>query len=294
LHNISEYFTTAVERERIRRRRLAGQIAPWTSDPIFQEWRFTNVHRENDKTTTWFRENIRTPLCILTPEPSNKRIDYYAQIQIIFATIAFRWFNRIETGEKIKDLLLGKWDSAIAYERLKDIRPVTTGAFMTHSPYGMTKLEGILNVIDKAKERLPKIYSIMGWKYQSEAHAELCELENMGSFSAGEIVWDLRWTPVLDGAPDINTWTVAGPGCARGLGYALDGNPHQFNYGNKSHQVVMLKMMTEILEMSRDTKYWPSEFEPWELHEVEMWACEYAKYRSAREGNRLKRRFTCV
>jgi hypothetical protein len=43
--------------------------------------------------------------------------------------------------------------------------------------------------------------------------------------------------------------------------------------------------------MSRDPAYWPAEWEPWELHEAEMWACEYAKYRSAQAGGRLKRRF---
>jgi hypothetical protein len=114
----------------------------------------------------------------------------------------------------------------------------------------------------------------------------------MGEFSAGEVTIDLRYTDVLWNAPDINTWTIAGPGCARGLGYVVADDPKHFNYNSAKDQAVMLPLMQELLALSKFEDYWPQEWEPWELHECEMWACEYAKYRSAQAGNRLKRRFS--
>lgn len=192
--------------------------------------------------------------------------------------------------ERVKDLLLDGWDNVEALQRLKGVKPVVTGAFMVHSPYGMPKLEGILWAIDAARPRLPKMVEVWG-SSQESAHKDLCTLDNMGSFSAGEVIWDLRWTPILDKALDIPTWTIAGPGCARGLGYVFANDPNRFTYGSRKDQIEMLTLMQELLVMSRSEEYWPQSWEPWELHEAEMWACEYCKIRNAMAGNRLKRRY---
>jgi hypothetical protein len=271
--NATHFFATAREREHIRRKRLTGEPPPWTSDPIFQAYRFTNVHRENDKTTAWFRTNVRSHL---------------SGLAVVEATIIFRWFNKIESMALVKDLLLEGWNTEEARRRLRDVKPIVTGAYMVHSPYGYNKLDGMLAAIDWARPKLPAMVARWG-SSQEQTWRDLCTLANMGSFSAGEVVWDLRWTDVLNQAKDINTWTIAGPGCARGLGYLVADNPKLFSYGSKSDQVKMLALMRELLVMSK--VYWPDEWEPWELHEVEMWLCEFCKYRNAMAGERLKRRF---
>jgi len=38
------------------------------------------------------------------------------------------WFCRIETGERIKDLLLNGWSTQEARRRLTGVRPLVTGA----------------------------------------------------------------------------------------------------------------------------------------------------------------------
>src|SRR5690349_267144 len=80
MKQLAAYFATATEREAIRRRRLAGEPWPWTSDAVLSAWRFCNVHREHDKTTEWFRNEIRAKLTGLA---------------VIEACVIFRWFNRI-------------------------------------------------------------------------------------------------------------------------------------------------------------------------------------------------------
>ena len=66
-------------------KKQSGEPYPWTDDPILQKYKFTNVFREDDATTVWFRENMRDELC----EHSD----------VILATIIFRWFNLVETGK---------------------------------------------------------------------------------------------------------------------------------------------------------------------------------------------------
>ena len=285
-----DYFALARERESIRRKRLAGEPPPWTEDPILRAWRFTNVHREHDKTTIWFRENIRVPLIAKCKgvQPYAELMD--AKIRLVEATLIFRWFNFIDTGERLKDLLINGWDGDEARRRLTDVGKIITGAYMVRTPFGVPKLEALIQLIDTALPMLPSMVPTWGDSLAG-AWKDLVKIPYMGSFTSGEVVIDLRYTPILQNAWDINTWTVAGPGAAKGLGYVTAEDPDLFDYTSVDHQLEMVEVMYELLEMSRNPQHWPAHWDPWELHECEMWACEWAKYQSAKAGNRLKRKF---
>jgi hypothetical protein len=274
----SEYFKTARERYRIKLHRESGGPRPYSVDPIFQQWRFCNVFREDDKTTVWFRENIR-----------NHAADP------LRATAIFRWFNRIETGEKIKDLILNGWDTEEARRRLQHVNPVVTGAYIIKGMDGYNKLDGVLYCIDHALPVLDKYKD--QWESDSVSHpttlqeawSDLCDVYYLGRFMAYEIVSDLRWTPLLNRAPDIMEWANAGPGCSRGLEWITG---ETLKPGSVQSQNRMNVLMRELLEMSQDPVYWPSGWPQWEMREVEHWACEFDKYKRAQEGMKLKRRFT--
>jgi hypothetical protein len=114
----------------------------------------------------------------------------------------------------------------------------------------------------------------------------------MGNFTSSEVVTDLRWTPVLRDAYDINTWACPGPGCARGLGWVVNGDPQTYHYTLKRDQEAMLSTMQELPARSRDNEnYWPAHYQPWEMREVEHWLCEFDKYNRGLAGEKLKRRF---
>ena len=83
----SPFFMFARERHNIYLRRQQGLPRPWTDDHILNTCRFTNVYRELDKTTVWFRERVREPL--------------RSKPEVLLATVLFRWFNRILTGEAL-------------------------------------------------------------------------------------------------------------------------------------------------------------------------------------------------
>jgi hypothetical protein len=274
LKHADRFFATARERYRIKLRRDAGAPPPWTDDPIFHDWRFTNVHREHDRTTAWFREHVRSKLDGLA---------------VVERTIIFRWFNRIETAERIEDLLLAGWNTDEARRRLTGVQPLVSGAYKIGSPAGFDKLEGLLRCIDVARPMLPRM--LKWFRSLQMAWEELSAIPFLGPFLAYEIVSDLRHTPVLNQASDVLTWAVAGPGCTRGLGLVVSGNTEHFRYTSKLDQTRMLDVMRDLLALSRNPFYWPSEWDAWEMREVEGWACELAKYQNGLNGQSLKRRY---
>jgi len=284
LKKAEKYFATARERYWINYRREIGWPREhWTQDPVYKEWRFCNVHREHDKTTRWFAENVR------------KRLVGY---NVVRATLIFRWFNRIETGEKLLPWLLWKpWDESAVREALKDHKPLVTGAFMIKTVNGMNKLDGMMYAIQQALKMLPDIVS--DWDSQpidtlEYATKSLTQIPHIGRFMAYEIVSDLRWTEVLQSAQDIMTWANAGPGCAHGLGRVLGEGlvpERHFDRNSKDDQATMCLVMQELLELSKSEEFWPQGWVPWEMREAEHWACEFDKYERAEQGDKMKRRF---
>lgn len=282
MKNLDQFFAYSRERYRVFLRREEGEPWPWTEDPALRQYRFCNVFREDDKTTRWFRENIRDPL--------------RDQLQVFEATLAFRWFNRIEVGELLKDLLLNGWDTEEARRRLgKFPKPHVTGAYMINTmaaPNGIGKTNGVLWCIAKNLERNGLAEQVAVQGSLQGAHQALVEHgkgKSLGAFYAYEIVTDLRYTSMLEAAPDVDTWCNLGPGAMRGLGRILGSGVDHFSVGSQRDQYEALALCREILAESRDNENWPSKWPKWEMREVEHGSCEFDKYERAKEGGRLKR-----
>lgn len=283
---VKEFFRFARERESIRIAREEGQPFPWTRDRVLGLYRFCNVFREDDRTTVWFRENIREPL---RNDPE----------KVVLATAGFRWFNRVEVGELIQDILVTEgWNSAKILKRLKGVKPIVTGAYMIKTPTGMNKLDGIVNCMEELK-LMPHIFNFMKNHMTKDCSLEMAwavlkQAPFLGEFMAYEIITDLRHTCVLENASDIMTWANPGPGAARGLSWVTSDGEHVYNRHSAKDRPVLMYGMREILEVSVNPKYWPSEWRLWELREVEHTLCEFDKFKRGHEGQSLKRKFKCT
>ena len=227
----------------------------------------------------WFRENIRDPL--------------NGSPEVFLATVAFRWFNRISTGEIIKDLLLDGWDSDKAKSLLTDVRPVVTGAYIIKTPNGMKKLDGVCWCIDQVAQGAPRL--LQNWDHTATmegAHKVVKEFPFLGKFMAYEIVCDLRYTHLLENADDIYTWASPGPGAARGISRILTDDPKSFSYGSKKDHEVLLQSMRGLLLQAGDGDLWPSHWPKWDMRTVEHTLCEFDKYERCRLGQgRMKQKF---
>jgi len=288
-HSVRQFFDFARERHQIYIARQAGDMGPWTDDPILQKYRFTNVFRELDRTTIWFREHIRDQL--------------QAEPEVLIATVLFRWFNRITTGEAV--FCQGRtdtwpkeataWDEFLESESVLPLRdsiltycgkgPYVTGSYIIKTPDGYNKLDGVLKCIEWFCET-------NDWRHTAEVmlrEESVVTLQNtwawlkqaryLGGFMAYEIVSDLRHTALLRDASDIMTWANPGPGAVRGLSRLCYGST-----GVRVHKVHHQWLMQELLELSQDQTHWPQDWPAWEMREVEHTLCEFDKYRRARTG----------
>ncbi len=90
---VSAFFDFCREREKIRLKRESGAPYPWTDDPIFQQGRFLNIFREDDrgsKAILSFAKDLEKDLPML-----------------IHSLFFARWCNRSETLNRISsDMLL--------------------------------------------------------------------------------------------------------------------------------------------------------------------------------------------
>ncbi len=270
--DVGSFFEFARERYRIFLAKESGEPRPWTDDPVLLRYSFCNIFREDDKVSRYLKREVRDPVA--------------QKAYCLEAVAGMRWFNRIEVVERIKDILVSQgWNSGMIGARLAGVSPLVTGAYMIKTPAGMNKLEGICDCMDKL---VSMKLEVGGMKLQ-DAHAEIMKAPYLGSFMAYEIVTDLRHTPLLCDAPDIDSWTVAGPGAARGLGWILYDDPTTFSYTSKHQQDRMLGYMRELLGASRGGDNWPQGWPDWEMREVEHTLCEYDKWRRGSKGQKLKR-----
>lgn len=86
------YWRFAAERQAIFFRRINKAKWPWTEDPILRDYKFTNAYRASDRVSQFLIKNV-----IYEGEQSPK--------EIFFRTLLFKFFNRIETWELLKQEL---------------------------------------------------------------------------------------------------------------------------------------------------------------------------------------------
>ena len=55
---VAEFFLFVSERQRVWERRNRGDLAPWSSSPIFQQFSWCNNYRELDRGTQFFRAYV--------------------------------------------------------------------------------------------------------------------------------------------------------------------------------------------------------------------------------------------
>mgnify|MGYP003149797206 FL=1 len=259
---VDRYVYWIEERERIRHlKEEVQQEPPWTEDPILREFKFCQVFREDDRTTRWFRHHIREPL---RNDP-----------EVFMATVAFRFFNLIQTGETLLDHNLHiEWDREKAIQEIRKQKKWVTGAYIVKSPNRMDKVTGVAECVSHIwaeRDRILKDFSHL--KSLCDAWNYLLRFPYIGPFVSYEMVTDLRHTHLLENAEDILSWANAGPGAMRGLN-RLTGRPLEFckrSWDWNSEMQALYQWCIEHLDLSKFDK-------PFEMREIEGGLCEFDKY----------------
>lgn len=281
--NLQPLWYWMAERHKIYLKKADGADAPWTKDPILQEYRFCNVFRELDTVTVWIRENIR---------------EQYANSKNLWFMLAIaRTFNWPPTLYKLMDA--GLWNrqtwewrlvADLLDEEMSMSQKVYTGAYMIRAEsnpnnpwYNKTKQEYIAGcVLGNLWENHKAISTVLedGEIALEQAHDMFMAYHGWGPFMSYELVTDLRHTRYLNKAPDIMTWANAGPGALRGLN-RLEGVDPQTPMSQRLANDHMRYILGEA-NANKELVYTLDR--PLEMRDIEHSLCEVDKYLRVKNG----------
>lgn len=200
------------ERHAIWTRRNAGAPKPWTDDPILQQYKFTNVFRELDKTTIWCDENIRKPLAN-DPE------------LLLFNVALFRQTGAAEGWQGIvRKFDAEKHAAKYVAAQVRGLKTFTAAYMVTGMFPGAKGNNKVVSLFKYALQPVwddrKKLVKLCQETKSLQALTEaLSKYIGWGGnhFMAYEVACDLLYTPLLRGAIDQHTWANPGPGAQRGL-----------------------------------------------------------------------------
>src|SRR5208282_6778133 len=203
-------FAWITERHAIYEAKNAGYPKPWTEDPILQAYRFCNVYRELDKVTRWIAEHWRDT--------------HYDSPEVWFAMTVARLVNWPDTLEELGyPVPFDPMHFIEVLERRKQAKEkVFTGVYIVPAKAGFAS---------KARYIASEVLNPM-WCQRNDItesahsladfHAQLTKYNGMGSFLAGQVVCDTKYTKLLVNSVDWADWACSGPGSKRGLNRVMN------------------------------------------------------------------------
>lgn len=269
---LNRYINFVVERHKIYIRKTRHDPWPWTEDPIFQTYKFTNIYRQLDTGTVHATNNIINP--------------YYNHPELFFNITLYRMYNRIST-QKFIGFISTDAEAYAVEQRVREYKEagnkVFTAAHMLTGTMEGDKIHQILGtgltyLWEHRRELEPKPGDTLEGTFKN-----ILSIPSVGRFVGYEIVTDLRHTRYLDNAPDIMTWCNAGPGAKRGI-FRLLGLPVKGKRapGQYPGNALCLHIIRFLLDFTKP--FLPSYMPPWEMREVEHSLCEFDKYERVRNG----------
>ena len=289
---LQQFFWWMNERHSIYLKRKRGEPWPWTTDPILQAFKFTNVYRELDTGTAWLREHII--------EPAEKN----GWDNLFFNIATYRRYNYSPTAELLGYLGSDEVNESeeCDYNILKDfivrqllyklhdgIKVFTSAHMLCGNIKGddgimpPTKVEQVFGIsFSKLWNIRHSLEPVKGDTLESAFNRLMVSgVPGYGRFIWYEVITDLRHTHYLNGASDIMTWANPGPGARRGimrlmnLDVRFESEFAPDNNGLVNSMFVLLQISPEFLDKWMD---------PLEMRDVEHSLCEWDKYQRVLNG----------
>lgn len=209
------YWYFAAERQHAFERRVAGQLWPWSDDPIFREYKFCNVFRAADRVSQYMIREVCYHDESCTPDDH------------LFQIIAFRTFSKIATWRTLRgflgryptldDLASGTFGEGLEYAKQEN-GGLYTGAFIlcAADAYGQpskhrnhVELFRHMFLDDDLGRQLLAAASLR------QIYEKLHDYPLIGDFMAYQIAIDLNYSALIDFSE--NEFSQAGPGALRGI-----------------------------------------------------------------------------
>lgn len=209
------YWYYASQRQAMFEQRVAGQPAPWTTDPILNVFKFCNVFRAADRVSQYMIRDVCYHDEDCTPQDR------------IFQIVAFRTFSKIDTWRTARvrlgryptldDLADGSFTAALDHAAAVN-GGLYTGAFIlcATDAYGQgrkhlnhVELWRHMFLADDLADR------ILGASSLRTVYDLLHGYPLMGDFMSYQTAVDLNYSALVNFSE--NDFTQAGPGALRGI-----------------------------------------------------------------------------
>jgi NTP pyrophosphatase (non-canonical NTP hydrolase) len=208
------YWKFAAERQRVFFQRVEASPPPWTSDPVLLEHKFTNAYRASDRVSQYLIRNViyRDDL------PSDPA-------EVVFRTLLFKFFNRIETWELLEEALGNIVFEDYTFKRYDQVlnRAMARGTKIYSAAYIMPSGSS-LGHARKHQNNLTLIEQMMAddlpvrlaeAKSMQRAFDLLRGYPTIGDFLAYQFVTDLNYSTMTDFTE--TEFVVPGPGAVDGI-----------------------------------------------------------------------------
>ncbi|MBL7014370.1 MAG: hypothetical protein ISR83_08115 [Candidatus Marinimicrobia bacterium] len=259
---VKSFFDWCKERENIRIKRKNGEKSPWTSDPIFQQGRFLNTFRENDKGSKAVLQ-----FC----EPVKNSLE-----DLIHALFFARWCNQhstlkrlspseLTTPSRLKDILLNQMEQPWSSEAYPVV-PIQWDGIQYNRLEACTEL--FPNIIDFLLETI----LASNQNVVTATHLINQTFKMTNDFPIFMAVIDISWF-----RPDIISPKSPVP---TGIGAKPYLDRLQHYLGLENHHETIDKM----IELQNE--YWPSCRRPLTPVDIEYISCENRKYFSYVNGTK--------
>jgi hypothetical protein len=271
------------DRETARISKELGKPRPWTTNEIIQQYRFCNMHRENDTVTKWIAHHWRIP--------NDSDPDLW------FAMFVARYINLPST--LIKLYYPVPWNNdrwlKVARAIIAHKEPVFNGAYIIPPTAGG---DGGTTVGGPKHESIGKFFTML-WRMRDELRpiknqllSRYCDtlvaLPGVGTFMAGQVIADLKFSRWLAMAPDWWDFAVSGPGSRRGLNRIVGRDI------NASWKETEWHSLLEELRAAINTHFKRSEIvETFDGQDMQNCLCEFDKYCRVlfNEGKKPKQKY---
>ena len=279
-------FTFMKKREALRCAKGAGEPFPWSDDEILNSYKFTNVKREHDYTTSWMREHFTIHAAHATAGVT------------VFNCALFRIFGTTQMAARVG------WTSTPYNAEAVELAALECRNEHGHAftpAYCLPAYNSEISSAESAKrtyERVCRKYLQAVWD-RRELLGQACATGSWralidvlratpgfggSGFMAKEVTLDVMQTPHLRHCIDRNDWCPVGPGARRGLN-RLHGRPTAQCVGVNGG-ACEARFLSELRALYGALV----EAEPeWchglqiELHDVQFQLCEFDKYERIRK-----------
>ena len=277
--NLPIYLQYINEREHMRIRREDQSLPPpWTDDPILDNFRFTNIHREDDRVS----RDLDAAMFEHFGAPAR---------QMVYNALTFRTFNKLDAW-----LAAGGWH----YHPHSEVDCVSADEFVDNGGSMFSNAYVVVNsmVTGYRKHRwymevmFPSIWEqATRFVQELEQHPTLehatrmfTSLPGIAAFLGYEFALDMEMLGLFE-PTDSYTWANPGPGARRGLNFLL-GRERVFRQPTVKFLEELLELYDIVVPALLGDHINPDLFD---MRCIENGLCETSKYASVLTTGRAKR-----